>query len=270
MKKSSKIIKNQKIFFDSNASVLRPVLSQPFFLQYANKEQTLGFKWLSDQKIILDYGCGTGTSINIFLEANSGASNQFIGVDISEDAISHSKNKYPNYRFIAIENNRIPQINECTVDGAYLLHVLHHSHEHKEIFQEVYKKLKVGGKFFLSDLSSNNLIISCMRRIFICAPNFIQQRFADDLVVDGAIPEKYKVNPKKVIDELKEVGFKISEVGYGHLALFCLGWIDRFIPLSRIRFIRRIYTMLEKIEQRLLRLDIFKNRSEVFYIKCIK
>jgi SAM-dependent methyltransferase len=270
MKKSSDIIKDQKKFFNDNANVIKPILSEPFFIRYANKEQISGFKWLSDKKVILDYGCGTGTSIEAFQGVNANKENRFIGVDISEVAVLSSKKRYPSHQFFVIENNVINQLKDGSVDGAYLLHVLHHSHDHKAIFFEIYKKLETGGKFFLSDLSSNNPIISFSRQLFIRSPDFIRKKFADDLVVDGAIPEKYKVSPEGVIRDLTEVGFIIEEVGYGHLVLFCFAWIDRFLPLSRILCCRWLYMQLEKIEQKLLQLHLFKNRAEVFYIKCTK
>lgn len=270
MKKNQSVIKDQKKFFNDNASVSKPILSEPFFIRYANKEQVLGFKWLSDKKVVLDYGCGTGTSIEAFQSTNNSKENLFVGVDISEDAVKYSKNRYPSHQFFVIENNTISQLGDASVDGAYLLHVLHHSHDHREIFFEIYKKLQSGGKFFISDLSSNNPIISFSRQIFIRSPNFIKKRFADDLVVNGAIPEKYRVSPIGVVDDLMEVGFVIEEIGYGHLAFFCFAWIDRFLPLSKNVCCRWLYMQLEKLEQKLLKFDLFKNRAEVFYIKCTK
>jgi hypothetical protein len=45
----------------------------------------------------------------------------------------------------------------------------------------------------------------------------INEKFNNDLVVNGRIPEKYKVNFKFVIAQLKKSGFLIEEVGFGHL-----------------------------------------------------
>lgn len=268
--KQSKIIEDQLKFFNENAVLEKPELTEPFFLEYANKEQAAGFAWLGDKQHILDYGCGTGTSIEAFVKINPGGNRSFVGVDISDAAIQRVKEDYPDFIFYTIENNKIPLLQDDSMDGAYLLHVLHHSHEHNEIFREIYAKLGKGGKFFLSDLSSNNPIIKLFRNVFMLSPGFVKRRFSDDLVVDGDIPEKYKVDPDSVAAELKKVGFVIQEIGYGHLGLFFFVWLDRFLPLSRVRLFRTFYSALWRVEQSLLKYNYFKNKAEVFYIKCIK
>ncbi len=268
--KQPKIVEDQLKFFNENAILEKPVISAPFFVEYANKEQAKGFAWLRDKKSILDYGCGTGTSIEAFTKVNQGFNYSFVGVDISDAAIQQVKQNYPTFDFYTIQNNKIPLLQDSSMDGAYLLHVLHHSHEHKAIFREIYSKLGSGGKFFLSDLSSSNPVIKLFRSLFVLSPRFVKRRFSDDLVVDGGIPEKYKVDPAAVITELKDVGFTIQEIGYGHLGLFLFAWFDRFVPLSRFRLFRATYSVLENVEQKLLQYQFFKNKAEVFYIKCTK
>lgn len=268
--KRLKIEEDQLKFFNENATLNKPALTTNFFLEYANKEQADGFAWLSDKKRILDYGCGTGTSIEAFCKVNKGSDFSFVGVDISDVAIQRVSQNYPGITFYTIDNNKIPLLPDDSVDGAYLLHVLHHSYEHEAIFREIYTKLGKGGKFFLSDLSSNNPIIRFFRNMFVLSPRFVKRRFADDLVVDGAIPEKYKVDPEAVVAELKKAGFTIHEVGYGHLGLFLFVWLDRFVPLSQFRPFHVLYSALGRVEQKLLKHKFFKNRAEVFYIKCIK
>jgi SAM-dependent methyltransferase len=264
------IVEDQHRFFNENAIQEKPDLTAAIFKEYANKEQTSGFVWLGERKRILDYGCGTGTSIDAFLKDNPCGKPIFIGVDIADLAIQKVQQRYPEFTFYAIKKNNIPQVKEGSMDGAYLLHVLHHSHEHDAIFKEIYSKLEPGGKFFLSDLSSNNPIIKLFRSVFVLSPDFIKRRFTDDLVVDGNIPEKYKVDPKDIINKLKETGFSIQEVGYGHLGLFLFAWLDRFIPLSRLGFFRGLFKILSSIEEHLLKYRFFQNFAEVFYIKCIK
>jgi SAM-dependent methyltransferase len=270
MKSRERIVKDQQAFFNENASVDKPVLSSRFFLDYANKEQLEGFRWLSDRLILLDYGCGTGTSIESFMEANPSISVRFIGVDISREAVKIAKTKFDCHEFLCIDDNDVSKVRDMSVDGAYLLHVLHHAHNHSQIFNAIYSKLQDGGKFFISDLSSNNSIISLGRLIFSSSPNFIKSRFLDDLVVDGAIPEKYRVDPELVIEQLHEAGFEIVEVGYGHLFVFLFAWLDRFLPFSRFSAFRILYQVLTDLERTLLKLDFMKRRAEVFYIKCIK
>ena len=268
--KEPKIIKNQKEFFNENAAYKKPILSSSFFLDYANKEREEGFRWLGDSKIILDYGCGTGTTIEAFSKVNAVEPYTFVGVDIAEMAIKKVKLNFPDDTFFHIKDNQIPLLSNDSVDGAYLLHVLHHSNEHQELLEVIHEKLKKGGKFLINDLTSNSPFVKLSRSIFLFLPSFVKHKFADDLVVDGSIPDKYKVNPDDVLLKLRRVGFTIEQIGYGHLFLFLFAWFDRFIPLSNFRVIRVLYSALGRFEQALLKYSFFQKYAEVFYIKCKK
>jgi len=268
--KKRRIIENQVEFFNENATKRKPELTAPIFLDYVNAEQKNGFAWLCDRKRILDYGCGTGTSIDAFFKENPCGKNLFVGVDIADVAVQRVKKKYPNFFFYTIKGNKIPQLPDGSMDGACLLHVLHHSREHEKIFREIYSKLEPGGKFYLADLSSNNQIVKLFRNLFVFLPRFVKHRFSDDLVLDGNIPDKYKVDPEEVVKGLKAVGFSIQEVGYGHLWFFLLAYLDRFVMLSRLTIFRVFYSALWAFEARLLKYRIFQKKAEVFYIKCIK
>jgi len=269
-KDNERIFKDQIDFFNKNAALIKSDVVSPFFLEYVNKEQKAGFAWLADREYVLDYGCGTGTSIDAFLKHNLQGNYRFIGVDIADVAIQIVKKKYPIFTFYTINNNNIPELLNNSMDGAYLLHVLHHSADHEAIFLEIYNKLRQGGKLFLSDMSSNNPLIKISRNMFKFTPHFVKQRFADDLVVDGAIPDKYKVDPNTVVAQLKAVGFSVAEIGHGHLFVFFFSWVDRFIPFSRLAICRGLYSVLWAIEDLLLKCRFFQKRAEVFYIKCVK
>jgi SAM-dependent methyltransferase len=270
MKTNSHIITDQELFFNQNALQQRIIDQENMFMKYAQKEQVKGFDWLSNKKNILDFGCGTGNSIDLFFYKRKIKGYKLYGVDIAQEAIKYVSKKYPDFKFFKISNNKIPQIMANGVDASYLLNVLHHARSHQEIFKEIYKKLDRNGKFFICDLCSNNPINKSARNIFVRMPKFVRDKFSDDLVVGEAIPEKYKVNVDDVVKQLKKVGFKIEEVSYGHLFFFVFGWIDRFIPLSKINFIQSTYQQLMKFEQWLLTFKIFQSRAEVFCIKCIK
>lgn len=49
---------------------------------------------------------------------------------------------------LTIQNNQISQLKTGDVDGAYLYTFYTTQLEHREIFQEIYEKLAIGGKFF--------------------------------------------------------------------------------------------------------------------------
>ncbi len=270
-KNNKSIIIDQESFFNQH-SLYKKVLNQAdIFYEYCNKKQINAFCWLSDRKNILDYGCGTGTSLDQFFADKKQENYEIYGIDIAGMAIEKAKERYPKFKFYKISNNKIPQIKNNSLEGAYMLHILHHSHNHLDIFGEVYSKLKHKGKFFLSDLSSNNPIIKLGRFLFLYLPDHFKNRFSsDDFVVEGKIPEKYKVNIKEVVDQLKSVGFSIEEISYGHLFFFIFAWLDRFMPLSKFRMISSIYYNLMSLEDHLLKYNFFRKRAEVFYIKCVK
>lgn len=270
-KNSNKIITDQKLFFNMNAKkkITEPVINK-LFTQYVNQVQLASFDWLKNSRNILDYGCGTGHSINLFLKNKNPNKYNIYGADIAEDAIEQVKNKYRKFKFYTINKNRIPQIKNNSLDAVMMCHILHHSHNHLDIFKEIYSKLKKNGKFLIIDLSSRNFFVKLGRSLFLYLPLSMKNKFNDDLVIDGHIPEKYNISVAKIIYQLKQVGFSIEVDLHSHLFFFVFGWIDRFIPLSKNKIILHIYKKLINLEKFLLKYNFFKQNAEMFHIRCIK
>jgi len=258
------------MFFNLNSQSEKKDNLCPFLYNYVNKEQIDGFKWISGAKRILEYGTGTGLSLDLFFKNRSQVKYNIIGVDIAGMAIEKVKIKYPKFQFYQIQNNKIPQVPDESFDAVFMFHVLHHSYNHTQIFKEINAKLKKGGRFLINDLSSNNIMIRIGRRLFIYFPRFIRNKFSYDLVVNGCIPDKYKVDMNLVISQLKKTGFSIEEVGYGHLFFFIFVWFEALVPLTRNKIIGYIYKKLIDFEKYLLRYKFFQRKAELFYIKCIK
>lgn len=270
-KNNNKIITDQRLFFNlhANKKARKPYLNK-LFTQYANQVQTAAFAWLENSKTILDYGCGTGPSIDLFLGNKNPHAYNIIGVDIAENSIKQAKKKYPQYKFFTVKNNKIPQIKNNSIDAVIMAHILHHSHNHSDIFKEIHSKLKKNGKYLIMDLSSNNPFVQIGRLFFVHLPMSIKNKFNDDLVIDGNIPEKYKINIDDIIYQLKKTGFSIEKIEYGHLFFFLFGWIDKFFPFSNIKIINSLYLRLINFENLLLRFDFFRRRSEMLVIRCYK
>lgn len=237
---------------------------------YANKELFHCFNWIENSEVILDYGCGWGNSLDLFFLTRDKSKYKIYGVDISAASIELASKRYPEFSFIKISNNQIPQISDRSIEGVFLSHVLHHSREHEAIFKEIHRKLRPAGQFFLSDLTSQNPFLKICRKLFQLMPNILKEKFNDDLIVNGQIPEKLKVNIDETISILRKTGFEIIDVGYGHLFFFLFGWCDKLIPLSKCISVSAIYKKLIAFEKYLLRFTFFRKRAEVFYIKCKK
>lgn len=90
------------------------------------------------------------------------------------------------------------------------------------------------------------------------------------MIVEGKIPDKYKASVDVVVDQLKNAGFDMKEIGYGHLFFFLFAWLDKFIPLSRSRTVEVFYRKIMNFEQKLLTYPVLKKRAAVFNILCIK
>lgn len=270
---AGKVQKDQKQFFNEYSDVhTKLVYPNKTIDKYIHKEQYSGFQWLSDSKNILDYGCGTGTSIDRFMAVNKTApkSYSFIGVDIADKAIKRAKAKYPNYQFHAISNNNLEKVDDESIDAAYIIHVLHHSKDHEKMLKEVHNKLKPNGKLLINDLSSRNLLIKLGRNAFGFMPKFIKSKFTNDLVVNDSIPDKYPVDIEKTIELIEKVGFKIKKIEYGHLFFFLFVWIDNIARISNFEPLRRFYELLIKLENYLLKFKPFQKHAELFYIKAMK
>jgi len=268
--KNTKVVTDQKLFFNmaSAKELIRPF--DQFLMEYVNRQQYDCFDWLSDTKTLLDYGCGNAESVDVLLEKHPKERFKIIGVDIAEEAVKHAQKRYPQFSFFTIKNNTIPQIKNASMEGAYMIHVLHHAEGHQEIFDTIASKLKPGGKFFLNDLTSQNPFISLGRFFFTKLPGSVQQKFSDDLVVDGQIPDKYRIDIPTIVKQLKKAGFTVEKVGYGHLFFFLFTWVDRFIPLSKFPRIRSLYRLLINLENTLLQYSFFQKYAEVVYIRAIK
>ena len=266
------ILNNQKKFFDLNFKTKKLFKKNTFSNFYGEEAAKNGFMWLKKEKKILDYGCGSGTSLDLYLDSTKNFKSKIIGVDISEEGIKQIKKKYSQYNFFKISHNLIPQIHKKTLDAAYLTHILHHTKNHQNIFDEISKKLKKDGKFFICDLTCSNPIINIARSFFLIAPHWIKNKFNNDLVVNGNIPAKYKVHVDKTISRLKKSGFKIIEVNYNHLFLFFFFWINTVFNINETKsayylfFLKKVY----KLESLLLKYNFFKKRAHMFSIKCTK
>lgn len=265
------LVTDQKAFFDQNAAKLRPAYHDSKIIkEYINRQQIDGLTWLIGCKSILDYGSGTGETIGLLRSLFPKIQFDIHAVDISPRSLHLSKSLYPGISIETISDNKIRLAKKGTYDGAMMVHVLHHSKGHGEIFLEINRVLKKGGKFMINDLTSNNPFVGMLRSMYAFIPSTIKSHFKDDLAIDEGIPEKYKISVSETLNSLKSAGFEITEVGYGHLFFFLFCWLDRLVNLTRYSIVKNIYSKLISLEYRLIAKTGLSKYCEVIYIYAIK
>lgn len=106
----------------------------------------IGDRFNFNNKKVLDFGCGIGTSSYLF------DSDKYIGLDPDFRRISYARWLYPNYRFYRLEGKLLP-IPDHHVDYIFIISVLHHIAEEElmEFLQEFHRILKPGGQILVME-----------------------------------------------------------------------------------------------------------------------
>ena len=97
----------------------------------------------------LDFGCGDGNSANYF--KNYFPDSSYFGIDISVESINVAKSIATNkINFQTFDGNNIP-FEDNTFDVVFTACVFHHIDFklHQNLFKEIYRVLKPGGKFYI-------------------------------------------------------------------------------------------------------------------------
>lgn len=97
-----------------------------------------------DNKVVLDFGSGTGANCNMFAPAH------YLGIDPDAKRIHFSKKLYPEYTFLVFDTVRIPIHNQM-VDYILIVAVLHHisSEQLSGYLNEFQRVLKPQGKIII-------------------------------------------------------------------------------------------------------------------------
>lgn len=122
-----------------------------------------------DYNKLLDIGSGTGYLINMLKKYKATA--EFYGLDLSEEMINISKSKnIKDAEFILGSANKLP-FNDNTFDIVTCIQSFHHYPYPDEAMKEVYRVLKKGGIYILSDTGvggiaawmDNNILFKIMK-----------------------------------------------------------------------------------------------------------
>lgn len=98
---------------------------------------------------LLDFGCGDGNSAEFFNKYFKNSS--YKGIDISTESINIAKTKeFINTEFQFFDGENIP-FNDNSMDVIFTACVFHHINFklHQNLFLEIYRVLKPGGRFYI-------------------------------------------------------------------------------------------------------------------------
>jgi ubiquinone/menaquinone biosynthesis C-methylase UbiE len=138
-------------------------------------------------KKVLDLGCGTGRGIKHLYDFKAA---EVYGADVSKNMLQIAKKKFKTTNFVLADADKLPFEDESfdVVTGLFLIV---HIGDLRKTFDEVYRVLKTGGVFILSN---------------------INQRKPPKLKVekDEVIIESFYHMPKHVISALEDSFFEIE------------------------------------------------------------
>ena len=155
----------------------------------------VAFASLGKGEIVLDLGSGAG--FDCFIAAKKvGEKGKVIGVDMTPEMVKKAKSNalkggYGNVEFRLGEIENLP-VEDNSVDTVISNCVINLSPEKTKVFKEIYRVLKPGGRFMISDLV---LLRPLPKKILDSVPGYVG-------CVSGAVLKN------KYMDIIKKTGFK--------------------------------------------------------------
>lgn len=118
-------------------------------------------KFISNNDLILDYGCGPGT---FSIKLSRLTKNYVHSIDITKSFISECKNnskkmKIKNIKPKLVKGNKLPFRNKM-FDTIVIVDVIHHLENIDRNFKEIYRVLKDGGKIIIYEPNKLNPLIA--------------------------------------------------------------------------------------------------------------
>lgn len=106
-------------------------------------------------QVVADLGCGTGELLDSLFQENKKI---LIGVDSSPEMLEQAKIKLADQAFIELRLGELENLpmKDQEVDAVIMSMVLYHIFEPEKSLQEVYRVLKPGGLFLLSDFENHD------------------------------------------------------------------------------------------------------------------
>ena len=153
---------------------------------------------------ILDIGCDGGTFTKKISDYTK--SKDITGIDIYKDSIEYASKKYPDFKFIVADCNKLPFKNE-TFDLITSLEVLEHIQDVDQFFKEAKRCLKKDG-FFIILVPNENFLFQTIWFFWI--------KLKGKVWKDAHIQ---KLNKKKLIKVCEGNGFEVIKTCSFHLGM---------------------------------------------------
>lgn len=178
--------------------------------EYLNSfENDVLYKFLGNlkDKEVLDVGCGTGRLIKFMSERGA----QVSGTDVSEGMLEIARKNFPDLSFVKAEAENLPY-EDNSFDLVVAAFVIVHLKNLDKFFEEVYRVLKDGGVFILSNINQRK------------APK-LELKDGEEIVI-----ESHYHRPEDVLKELGRNLFNLEKEEF----VFGRGvWINQVIKAKK-------------------------------------
>lgn len=143
--------KKKSIIFDSVEGYNLYAKNYDKKTDYLNSfENDVVLKFLGNLKgkKVLDIGCGTGRIIKNLMEAGA----KVVAADVSEEMLKVTKKKFKDAEIVCADIENLP-FKDKSFDCVLALFVVVHLRDLQKAFDEVYRVLKDGGTFIVSNIN---------------------------------------------------------------------------------------------------------------------
>jgi len=123
--------------------------------------ELLSFMKWGKNELILDYGCGAGsTGRKHFVPRAEEMDSHIHAIDVSSKMVTHAREKFPHprvtYNIGSILEDDFP-LKDLQFDRIFAIYVFHYIKDYKEALHRFYKLLKPGSQFGFTVLARSNL-----------------------------------------------------------------------------------------------------------------